>query len=655
MVEPVTAPSADPVPASPDEDNPARNTAVRTSKMEDAAYAQRVRSWYKDAYSHDKDAREEEEEDWRFFAGHQWKDEHVTERSKDGRPTLTVNYCLPIVNAVVGEERLNRQQITIYGRDYTDDLGSSAMQEVIRWIMYGSNGDYAVSKMFRSTAVTGRGWVEVRVNWLDDPEGMIEVREVPRKEMYVDPISREEDLSDARYLVRERWLTEDEIEAMWPDKIAQVKALKASWGTEAGSTLVEIPGTDKYSRSNSKIHNEKEGTWQCLEAWHWEVLPGAVVVNDQTGQLEELTRPELEAVTAQRNQEIEAATLQNQQAAVLAQEMATMSPGMAMLPPEPMPVPPPIQSSPRPIKRYFQGFIIGNVVLQRGESPHKYLKRFPYIPCFGMRDEDKERWFGLIRPIKDPQRQHNVEQSAILQWTQQMPKGGWMAPKGAFVDRHRWEQKSSQAGFIGEYNANRGKPEPIRPPTLPRHVLELAPTRLQNMRDISGVNVDLMGNTQKDSPGVVMELRRKQALTVLQTLFDNLRLSRRILGQVLIAFIQQYMADGRMVRVVGQPTAQYIALTKDLQFAKFDAVVEDSPDSPTDKMATMYILQTTLPILAKMGIPIPPSFVDLLPISPHIRQEWRALIEQTMMGPALPPGAPPPAGAPSGPTPPPAG
>jgi hypothetical protein len=644
-MDPVSGIAAVQTTPAPGDDNPERNTAVRTSKLEDQAYALRVRRWYHEAYNHEKDARDEEDEDQRFFAGHQWKEEHINARLSEGRPAITVNYCLPIVNAVVGEERLNRQQITIYGRDPTDDYGGNAMTELIRWVMYGSNGDYAVSKMFRSTATTGRGWVEVRINWLDDPEGLIEVKEVPRKEMYTDPVSREEDLSDARFLVREKWLTEDEIEAMWPDKIEDVKRLRARWGTEAGNTIIEpAPGSDKYGKSNHKIYNDKEGTWQCLEAWHWEVLPGQIVLNDQTGQLEELTNDEFQVVNDERNQEIAQAQAMN----AVATEMV---PGMAMS--GVVPVPPPIKATPRPIKRYFQGFIIGDVVLQRGPSPHKFLKRFPYVPCFGMRDEDKERWFGLIRAIKDPQRQHNVEQSAILQWTQQMPKGGWMAPKGAFVDRQRWEQRSAQPGFIGEYNANRGKPEPIRPPTLPRHVLELAPTRLQNMRDISGVNVDLMGNTQKDSPGVVMELRRKQALTVLQTLFDNLRLARRILGQVLIAFIQQYIADGRQVRVVGAPKQQYIIAAKDLQFARFDAVVEDSPDSPTDKMATMYILQTTLPILAKMGIPIPPSFVDLLPISPHIRDEWRALIQSTMMPPALPPGAPPPAGAPTGGPPPP--
>jgi hypothetical protein len=635
---------------APGDDNPERNTAVRTSRLEDHAYALRVRRWYHEAFAHEKDARDQEEEDIRFYAGHQWQDEHINVRKAEGRPAITVNYCLPIVNAVTGEERLNRQQITIYGRDPgpQDDVGGYVMSELIRWIMYGSNGDYGVSKAFRSAAITGRGWIEVKVNWLDDPEGDIEVRNVPSKEMYVDPVSTEEDLSDARFIVRERWLTEDEIEAMWPDKIEDVKKLRARWGSQEGSTYFEpAPGSDKYGKSNHKVYNEKEGTWQCLEAWHWEVMPGHIVLNDQTGQLEELTNDELGVVTQERDEQINQAMAQNAMAQMMPPTMDPMT-GMPMPVPQ-APIPAPIQSKPRPIKRFFQGFLIGDVVMQRGQSPHKLLKRFPYIPVLGMRDDHKECWFGLIRPIKDPQRQHNVEQSAVLQWTQQMPKGGWMAPKGSFVDRQKWEQKSAQPGFIGEYNANRGKPEPIRPPTLPRHVLELAPTRLQNMRDISGVNVDLMGNNVKDSPGVVMELRRKQALTVLQTLFDNLRLARRTLGQVLIAFIQQYMADGRQVRVVGQPNAQFVVAAKDLQFAKFDAVVEDSPDSPTDKMATMYILQTTLPILAKMGIPIPPSFVDLLPISPHIRQEWRQLIQASMM----PPAAPPPGGVPEGGPPPP--
>jgi hypothetical protein len=640
------------VSVTPEDENAARSTAVRTTKLDEAAYARRVRAWHSQAADKEKEPREQEEEDQAFYSGHQWSKEQISARAAAKTPTLTVNYCLPIVNAVVGEERLNRQAINVYGRDTTDDNGGHVFTEIIRWVMYGTNGEYSVSKAFRSSCISGRGWLEVKVNWLDDPEGKIEVREVPRKEIFLDPTSKEEDISDARFLVREKWLTEDEIEAMWPDKAESITLAKALNQNSAGNNVENTYRQDAY-KLGDKSWFRQDGTFQILEAWHYEIVPGAVVLNEQTGQLEEMDTDELAKVEQARQLEIQQAEQQNQMAMVMHMASPQMDPMTgAPVMPQLAPVPGPVQAKKRPIKRYFYGFTCGDIVLERGPSPHKFLRRFPYVPVFGMWDEEKECWFGLVRAIKDPQRQHNVEQSAILQWTQTMPKGGWMAPKGGFVDRLRWEQRSSQAGFIGEYNPARGKPEPIRPPTLPRHVIELAPTRLQNMRDISGVNVDLMGNAVKDTPGVVMEMRRKQALTVLQILFDNLRLSRRILGEVLIAFIQQYIADGRRLRIVGQPNAGYVMATADLQFGKYDAIVEDSPESPNDKMATMYILQTTLPMLMKAGIPIPPSFVDLLPISPHIRDEWKALIQSMMGGPV---GGPPPTGAPNGAPPPEAG
>jgi hypothetical protein len=81
---------------------------------------------------------------------------------------------------------------------------------------------------------------------------------------------------------------------------------------------------------------------------------------------------------------------------------------------------------------------------------------------------------------------------------------------------------------------------------------------------------------------------------------------------------------------MGERGARYVQATTDLQFGKFDAIVEDSTDTPNDKMATMYILQTTLPMLLQAGVPVPPSFVDILPISQHIKDEWKQMLENMM-------------------------
>jgi hypothetical protein len=88
------------------------------------------------------------------------------------------------------------------------------------------------------------------------------------------------------------------------------------------------------------------------------------------------------------------------------------------------------------------------------------------------RDLDKKRqcWYGLLLAAMDIQRQHNVEQSAIIQLIQQMPHASWMGPKGSFHNKNEWETKLAQPGKLLEYNATRGKPEQIETPAVPRHL-----------------------------------------------------------------------------------------------------------------------------------------------------------------------------------------
>ncbi|MGE0716287.1 MAG: hypothetical protein AB7P02_12670 [Alphaproteobacteria bacterium] len=631
---------------SADEPNDTTETNTRTarklSKLDDAAYAARAHTWLRDCMDHETNARKAEDEDFQFYSGHQWKDDVRDEAAAKRRPTLTLNYTLPVVNAVTGEERMNRQQISVLGRDDSDDPGAFVLTETIRWVMDRCNGEYAISKAFRSTVIGGRSWLEVTMNYLDDVRGRPVVNAIKRQEIWLDPLSELEDASDARFLIRERWLSEDEIESMWPDSIEDLRNAR-----ESADTYGATPASDRGDayRGKTKTYRAKDGTWQVLEVWHFEVVPGALALNPDTGSLEELTKDELDALLKREQEERAAYEQASLLHSAFAVQAATAGADPTTIPPPPI-APQPLEYREVPIKRYFQGFVCGDKVLQRGDAPVSRLKRFPYIPIFGMRDDEDECWFGVVRPIKDAQRQHNVEQSTILHWTQTSPKGGWMGPKGSFVDRTRWEQRSAQSGVVLEYNPSRGKPEEIKPPSLPRHMVELMPARLQAMRDISGVNVDIMGTAGRGDPGVVMEMRRKQGLTVLETLFDNLRLSRRVLGEVLIAYIQEFIADDRRIRVVGPKAAKYVVLSRDLQFAEFDAVVEDTQDTPTDKMATLHILQTTLPMLMKSGIPIPPSFVDVLPIAPHIREEWKALI-QSFMGvpPAAAPTPPPSVGA----------
>jgi hypothetical protein len=107
----------------------------------------------------------------------------------------------------------------------------------------------------------------------------------------------------------------------------------------------------------------------------------------------------------------------------------------------------------------------------------KNLRRYPYVRFGAIFDKGKREWYGLLFAAMDIQRQHNVEQSAIIQLIQQMPHASWLAPKGSFHNKTEWENKLAQPGKLLEYNATRGKPEQIDTPAVPRHLIELAMSR----------------------------------------------------------------------------------------------------------------------------------------------------------------------------------
>lgn len=211
--------------------------------------------------------------------------------------------------------------------------------------------------------------------------------------------------------------------------------------------------------------------------------------------------------------------------------------------------------------------------------------------------------------------------------SQLMPKMGWKAPRGAFHDKEQWENSASQPGVTLEYNGQKGVPPPIETPPVSAHIIQMAMSRMTTMRDISGVNVEMTGPRVASDAGVVMEMRKRAALTVLAGLFDHLRLAKKVLGRLLIVYIQKFVPPGRRFRVICPAgDALYDEFTCDLQFVRFDAIVDETTATVNDRLQTRTLLQTVLPTVIDSGIPVPPGLADLFPIPPHVKEEWRELI-----------------------------
>jgi hypothetical protein len=600
--------------------------------LDDDTLVKRLRTLLKQAVDHHSKRRAVRKKEWAAVANEQWEDADRNRMAGQKRTTLTLNLLQTMLAAVEGEERTNRQEIKFYGEEEGDDVSAAGWNRVLKWVMDQCGGEFALSSQFRSGAAIGEGWVVPDVDFFDDPEGKINLCFVDEDEMYADPLSTDPTAADARQLFRAQMKEEDEIDARWPEKLAELKLKMLE--EEPGQETDGKGYPDIYLTPNDvngpKIYDKNDRQWMVVEAWWTQIEPGVAVVNEQTGLLDEVSPEDFETMKEQRT----AAQGEWLKAKLNPQPMQTP---MGVVMSDPGPMPPPLQSKPRMVRRYYQAFFCGDVLLEKRCCEIKNLRRYPYVRFGAMFNKDKREWYGLLLAAMDVQRQHNVEQSAIIQLIQQMPHASWMGPKGSFHNKNEWETKLAQPGKLLEYNATRGKPEQIDTPAIPRHLVELAMSRPQQLREITGINSEMTGQRTPDA-GVVLEMRKKAATTVLAPLFDNYRRAKLEVGKVLLCYMQTYIAPGRRLRVIGNGKAGWVTATQDMTEGRFDLKIEEANASINDRLETLTVLQTTLPMLLKQGVPVPPEMVDLLPMNPDLRDSMKRLIAwQLTVNNMLPP------------------
>ena len=138
---------------------------------------------------------------------------------------------------------------------------------------------------------------------------------------------------------------------------------------------------------------------------------------------------------------------------------------------------------------------------------------------------------------------------------------------------------------------------------------------VSSIRDVVGVNVDILGNREGQNTSGIQDFQRiSQGVTILASLFNSLRRYRKEQGRVLLHFIQKYLSDGRLIRISGKEGAQYVPLIKQEGIEQFDVVIDDAPSSPNQRERTFSVLSGLLPGLLQAALPIPPEVIEYAPL-----------------------------------------
>ena len=544
--------------------------------------------------------RKEAREDYAFRSGEQWSPEDVAKLQEENRPCVTFNRVGAIIDSVTGIEINSRQEIKFIPRS-TEDRGlNELLTQAAKWVRDNCYAEEEESEAFQDAVICGVGFTETRMDYDENPDGQIvEERKDPLHMTWL-PSARKRCLEDSNYFFNAEWMDKEEAKTRWPNA-------EFLWSDEFFSDDKAAHNADRaYLYENQSANQEKRENqvlvlhYQCVK-----LEPFIRALDPFTKEVKSFSEDDFEKL--QENVKVLGMVF------VDGQTKSTNE------------IPYVKQNK----KVYYRGFLIGEELLEYGKAPSQ--TGFTFKAITGKRDRNKNSWYGIVRPLKDPQRFGNKFFSQILHIVNSNAKGGAFVEENALKDPKKAEEQwASNSGPL--IQLNEGGIEKIRERnavTYPQGLDRLMNFAFDSMPWVSGMNPEMLGMADKAQAGVLEAQRKQSAVTILAPMFDALRRYRKSQGRLLLDYIQNYISDGRLMKITGpMGEAQYIPLVKQPDTVEYDVIVDQSPTSPDSREKTWSAMQAILPVMLKTGHPIPPSFFDASPLPVKVAEEFKAMTQK---------------------------
>lgn len=542
------------------------------------------------AFTHWKRWRTDAKEDFAFVAGEQWSEEDKQFLMRQGRPPVVINRCAVFADAVAGSEVQNRQELRYIPRELGDAQVNEVITSAAKYFRDQCDAEDEESAAFVDCITCGVGAVETRMDYDDNPDGTITIERVDPFEVFWDPTSRRANFQDAKFVFRVRDMSKVDVEHEWPGATDTLVPGAFNWGDVEDDTEEphETIHGRQYELGTGRPGITRRRRFRVVEYQWKEWVPFYRALDPMTGQEVEFDQRRWGKLQDQSDKD-----------------------GTTM--------PFSVKQKRLEVRR---AFFLGDTVLEEGPAPCPI--HFSISGMTAKRDRNTGLWFGIVRAMKDPQRWANKFFSQMLHIINSNAKGGLLAETDAFDDQaeaeDRWAESDSiiwmKPGGIGRIS-----PKPM--PGIPQDIGNLMQFCVQSMRDVTGINLELLGMQTQEQAGV-LEYQRKQAgLTILATLFDSLRRYRKQQGRLLLYFMQEYIPEGTLVRIEGPTGAQFVPLMKQSDTAQYDVVVDEAPSSPNLKEQVFSVMQVVAPQLTAMGVRIPDDALEYLPLPESLVQAIR--------------------------------
>ncbi|MFI0477787.1 MAG: hypothetical protein ACH349_01490 [Candidatus Rhabdochlamydia sp.] len=522
--------------------------------------------------------------DLRAYAGDNWTNLEKTKLERQNRMILELNKIRRVINLYSGYERENRTSTVCAPVEGSDVETADQFSDVLYYVYEKANADYIISEAFEHSLKTGLSIIGIYMDYSRDKvNGDIKMYWKPFNALMLDPYFTKRDLSDCDQASTRDLLSKEQIKSMlpWIDPM-----FIDNLPTGIRDNKYQYLGIYRQYNSTYIAKN------LCTYDQYWKRINRVqkYLVDMETGVTEEWDgdKDEERALKTQLKED-----------AARRRELG-LSPRLEL-----------ISSHKRSVEL---NIIVSGQLLYSGPDPTG-LDDYPFVPVLmyhePLIDTFELKIQGLVRSIRDAQRQYNRRHSQIIDLMESIINTGYITKNGAVLDPNMLMQAGQGKQIVVNegYDVNADIRE-ISPPNIPPGYLQYQDIIDKNIMEIPGASDELLGlSSVGDSQvsGKLAEVRASNGLKGNRGIFDNLEQSRKYLGKLVIECIQKNYSPGKIARIIGQePTEQFLSG----QFEEYDCAIKQAVKTSTQREAYYYQLLQ----LVALGAPIP--WADILEVAP---------------------------------------
>jgi hypothetical protein len=448
---------------------------------------------------------------------------------------LQFNKILRMCNMIEGYQIDNRLMSVMQAGDNDPDAGETADQRTtaINWAMRQDNTYEKISGAFSGAVRVGLNLLNVWMDFREDPEnGDIKTEKMYYSSFLMDPFWTKMDFSDCDWIWTRRYLSRVQLNSLIPNFERDHPNL--------GKGYTSKDGKFQYLPQNWYQYSDIQNFYAYNEYWKRDYKTVRKILDKSTG--------EVAPWNGTREQ---------------FQLMRRFNPNIEL-----------IKAQVPTVKLHI---VVNNTLVYEEKSPYG-VDKYPFIPFLGYHNTEvqnySDRYFGIVRNIRDSQRELNIRRNRLLDIMDAQVQSGLMVKEDSLVNpEDAFLQGPGKVLYFKQSSNLATDVAPIPPPPVAQGWMELIQSIEKEIMDIVGPEELFAQNLgAKEMSGILMKLKMGAGLTGLRGIFDNLNLSQKLVGELFDDMIAANWSEGKMTQILGHAPSEHFF---DPYYSKYHCTVEE--------------------------------------------------------------------------------